>query len=202
MRITRLLASAGFAAFVALPASAQGPKHEAVPHEAGSRDLADTVPPHPLPAPVTTDQTIDPPGRTLHFKATAGAVRLSDAASGAPIADIGFTYYKLDGTETRKRPLAIALNGGPGASSAWLDIGAIGPWRLPVKVNDISPAAAPDVVGNAEDLARFRGSALHRPARHRLQPRARQGRGREDVLFRQRRHRLARHRDTQMARRQ
>ncbi len=123
---------------------------------AGARvDLSDTVPPHPLPAEVTTDHVLELPGRTLHFKATAGAVRLSDAGSGAPIADIGFVAYRLDGTDAAKRPLTVAVNGGPGAASAWLDLGAVGPWRLPVKSDDISPAMPTQVVDNADTWLDF-----------------------------------------------
>ena len=141
------------------PYLAQDARHEPANKEttarATPRDLADTIPPHPLPAPVTTDQSVVLPGRRLHFKATAGAIHLSEASSGAPIADIGYTYYQLDGAEPRKRPLAIALNGGPGASSAWLDIGAIGPWRLPVKISDLSPSASPELVDNADTWLDF-----------------------------------------------
>ena len=119
------------------------------------RSLADTVPPHPLPAAVTTDHVLALPGRTLHFKATVGAIRLSDASSGAPLADIGYTAFRLEGQDSASRPLSIAFNGGPGASSAWLDIGAIGPWRLPVKTSDLSPSASPSVIDNADTWLDF-----------------------------------------------
>ena len=124
------------------------------PHKPAS-DLAETVPPHPLPAPVTTDHVLSLPGRTLHIKATVGAIRLSDAQSGAPLADIAYTAYRLDGADAGKRPIMFALNGGPGASSAWLDIGAIGPWRLPVKSADISPSMSTQVVDNADTWLDF-----------------------------------------------
>ena len=127
----------------------------AAPASAGRPDLAETVPPHPLPAEVTTDHVLNLPGRTLHFKATAGAVRLSDAGSGAPIADIAFVAYRLDGADQAKRPLTVAVNGGPGAASAWLDLGAVGPWRLPVNSGDISPAMSTAVVDNADTWLDF-----------------------------------------------
>ncbi len=133
-----------------------GAAHAEAPDHAPQRpDLAATVPPNPLPAPVTTDHTINLPGRTLHFKATAGSIRLSDAESGKPIADIAYTAYKLEGADTARRPLTIAINGGPGASSAWLDLGAIGPWRLPVDTHDISPSMATQVVDNADTWLDF-----------------------------------------------
>ena len=118
-------------------------------------DLAATVPPNPLPAPVTTEHTINLPGRTLHFKATAGAIRLSDAEDGKPIADIAYTAYQLEGGDPHKRPLTVAVNGGPGASSAWLDLGAIGPWRLPVDPQNISPSLPTQVVDNADTWLDF-----------------------------------------------
>jgi carboxypeptidase C (cathepsin A) len=122
----------------------------------GASDLAETVPPHPLPQPVTTEHILNLPGRTLRFKATVGAIRLSDAQSGAPIADIGYKAYRLEGPDLEhKRPLTIALNGGPGASSAWLDLGAIGPWRLPIDPTNISPSMPATVVDNADTWLDF-----------------------------------------------
>ena len=128
---------------------------QGAPASGGYPDLAGTVPPHPLPPEVTTDHVLNLPGRTLRFKATAGAVRLSDAGSGAPLADIAFVAYRLEGADPAGRPLTVAVNGGPGAASAWLDLGAMGPWRLPVKSGDISPAMPTAVVDNADTWLDF-----------------------------------------------
>src|SRR6185437_11021839 len=89
-----------------------------------------TAPPNPLPPAVTTDQTVQLPDRTPHFKATAGAIRLSDAKSGAPLADVSYIAYRLEGADPATRPVTFAVNGGPGAGSGWLDLGALGPWHL------------------------------------------------------------------------
>jgi hypothetical protein len=46
----------------------------------------------------------------------------------------------------RVRPPAratFAINGGPGASSAYLNLAAVGPWRLPLDGTSISPASLP-----------------------------------------------------------
>ena len=159
MRAPLLACVLSFAAAATLQAQDAGKPPSRPPHAGsapGARpDLADTVPPHPLPAEVTTDHVLELPGRTLHFKATAGAVRLADAGSGAPIADIAFVAYRLEGTDPAKRPLTVAVNGGPGAASAWLDLGAIGPWRLPVKSGDISPAMPTQVIDNADTWLDF-----------------------------------------------
>ncbi len=118
-------------------------------------DLAASAPPNPLPAPVTTSHTLTLAGRTLHFHATAGAVRLSNARSGDPVADVGYVAFQLDGADPRTRPLSVAINGGPGASSAWLDLGALGPWRLPLQPGDLSPSGSTGIVDNADTWLDF-----------------------------------------------
>src|SRR6478672_12295640 len=84
---------------------------------------------HRLPPDSTTRQTLVLPGRTLAFTATAGSIRLFDD-KGEPQADIAYTSYALDGADQATRPVTFLFNGGPGASSAWLQFGDAGPWRL------------------------------------------------------------------------
>ncbi|MFL6840064.1 MAG: peptidase S10, partial [Bradyrhizobium sp.] len=74
---------------------------------------------HRLPPDSTTKQTLALPGRPLDFTATAGSIRLFDD-KGEPQADIAYTSYQLDGTDRSRRPVTFLFNGGPGASSAWL----------------------------------------------------------------------------------
>ncbi len=114
----------------------------------------DTAPPNPLPPPVTTTHTLTLPGRTLHFTATAGAIRINNAQSGEAMAEVGYVAFRLDGGDPRTRPVTVAINGGPGAGSAWLDLGAMGPWRLPLQ-GAVSPSAPPSVVDNAETWLDF-----------------------------------------------
>lgn len=114
-----------------------------------------TTPPNPLPPAVTTSHVVDLPGRSLRFKAIAGAIRLSDAQSGTPRADIGFVAFILEGGDPAKRPVTFALNGGPGAGSAWLNLGAMGPWRLPLERAPHSPSAPPITIDNAETWLDF-----------------------------------------------
>ncbi len=51
------------------------------------------------------------------------------------------------------RPVTFAFNGGPGASSAYLHLGAMGPWRLPL--DNITPSSTPTVVPNPETWLDF-----------------------------------------------
>ena len=110
--------------------------------------------PHRLPSDSTTKQTLDLPGRTLNFAATAGSIRVFDG-KGEPLADIAYTSYELDGSDRATRPVTFLFNGGPGASSAWLQFGPAGPWRLPLDGEALSPSASPDVKPNAETWLDF-----------------------------------------------
>jgi carboxypeptidase C (cathepsin A) len=69
-------------------------------------------------------------GETLNYTATAGYLRLKDQ-TGKPRADMFFIAYTKDLQEgSLKRPLTFAFNGGPGAASVWLNLGAMGPKRV------------------------------------------------------------------------
>src|SRR6202795_4170606 len=122
------------------------------------RGNAATTPPaaeqHRLPPDSTTKQTVALPGRNLAFTATAGSIRLFDD-QGEPQADIAYTSYQLDGTEKAGRPVTFLFNGGPGASSAWLQLGDAGPWRLSIGGDGAVASAAPDLLPNAETWLDF-----------------------------------------------
>ena len=109
---------------------------------------------HRLPPDSTTKQTLALPGRTLAFSATAGSIRLFDG-KGEPQADIAYTAYQLDGADPATRPVTFLFNGGPGAASAYLQLGAVGPWRLSIDGDAAIPSASPDLQPNAETWLDF-----------------------------------------------
>ena len=109
---------------------------------------------HRLPPDSTTKQTLALPGRTLAFTATAGSIRLFDV-KGEPQADIAYTAYQLDGADPATRPVTFLFNGGPGAASAYLQLGAAGPWRLNIDGDAAIPSASPDLQPNAETWLDF-----------------------------------------------
>jgi carboxypeptidase C (cathepsin A) len=137
------------------PAAASAGQKSAGP---GGRGNASSPPAaaeqHRLPPDSTTKQTLTLPGRTLAFTATAGSIHLFDD-KGEPQADIAYTAYQLDGADTRTRPVTFFFNGGPGASSAWLQFGNAGPWRLAINGDATNSSASPDVVPNAETWLDF-----------------------------------------------
>jgi carboxypeptidase C (cathepsin A) len=51
---------------------------------------------------------------------------------GEPEAAIFATAYEIEGAAAATRPVCFAFNGGPGSSSVWLHLGALGPKRVVV----------------------------------------------------------------------
>lgn len=107
-----------------------------------------------LPAARSTHHQLALPGRTLGFEAKAGAITVT-AADGREEADIAYVAYSLDGGEAASRPITFLVNGGPGAASAYLQIGAIGPWILPLGGGRIAPSQPANLVPNAETWLDF-----------------------------------------------
>jgi carboxypeptidase C (cathepsin A) len=105
-----------------------------------------------LPADATTEHSVELPGRTLHFKVTAGTIPLNDG-EGTLQAEIAYVAYAVPDSGGTARPVTFAFNGGPGASSAYLQLGALGPWRLPL--DHIDPSAPPVTIPNAETWLDF-----------------------------------------------
>lgn len=86
------------------------------------------------PAPIETQHDIKIGRKTLKYTANAGMMPLKND-KGEHQANMFFTAYTLNDTkDIAKRPLTFVFNGGPGSSSVWLHMGAVGPKR--VKMQD------------------------------------------------------------------
>jgi carboxypeptidase C (cathepsin A) len=59
---------------------------------------------------------------------------------GEPEAAIFTTAYEIEGAAPASRPVCFAFNGGPGSSSVWLHLGALGPKRVVVPADGSMPA--------------------------------------------------------------
>ncbi len=92
-------------------------------------------------APVSTSHAMLPGVLPLFYKATAGHLVLKDD-KGAETARIFYIAYEKRGLSAGKRPITFAFNGGPGSSSVWLHLGALGPKRVALN-DDGSPPAPP-----------------------------------------------------------
>ena len=92
-----------------------------------------------LPADSVTEHSVAIPGGTLAYTATAGTFSLFDQ-SGERSAAVYYTAYVAKNAEATNRPVTFAFNGGPGAASAYVNLGLLGPRILEFPGND--PAAA------------------------------------------------------------
>jgi carboxypeptidase C (cathepsin A) len=116
----RLILLAGLLALVS-PAHAAEPKPAAEPAKAESG-------PAPLPADRSVSQTAVIAGKSIAYEATVGTLPLFDA-KGKKTGEVVYTAYTAKGGGAG-RPVTFAFNGGPGAASAFLNYGAIGPKRV------------------------------------------------------------------------
>jgi carboxypeptidase C (cathepsin A) len=105
----------------------------------------------PLPPNATTKHRLG----TLAFTATAGTIRLFDLQQGNPLAEIGIMSFTRDGGDLAQRPVTFIFNGGPGYASAWLNLGAMGPWRLRMDAEASFPSAPPTLTDNRETWLDF-----------------------------------------------
>jgi len=101
----------------------------------------------PFPADASVKQVTRVAGKTLNYTATVGVIPVRDE-KGKKIAEVVFTSYILDGAKGPGRPVTFAFNGGPGAASVYLNLGAIGPKRLQFGAQGDSPSDPPNLVDN------------------------------------------------------
>ena len=96
-----------------------------------------------LPADSVTEHAVAIPGGTLTYTATAGTLSLFDQ-SGERSAAVYYTAYVAKNAEATNRPVTFAFNGGPGAASAYLNLGLVGPRILEFPGNDAAAARMRD----------------------------------------------------------
>jgi carboxypeptidase C (cathepsin A) len=111
----------GMAAAAEPPQAAPAPPEAKPPAVSGTLKVPETV--------STTGHTIQIAGKPLAYTAHAGSMEIKDPA-GKPQAEIFFTAYIRSGEADPARPITFVFNGGPGAASLWLHLGALGPRRI------------------------------------------------------------------------
>src|SRR5215207_141724 len=116
----------------------------------GERDAAMTDSP-----PSVTKHEIRVGGRTLRYTVTTGVMPLKSAA-GETEARIFYMAYTLDGVnDAARRPLMFSFNGGPGSSSVWLHLGALGPRRVQMMPDGAMPPPPFQLVDNEHTWLAF-----------------------------------------------
>jgi carboxypeptidase C (cathepsin A) len=99
-----------------------------------------------LPARVATHHAIGLGDRRLEYDAIAETLPLTDA-KGTATATV-FTIAYLTAAPGRERPISFVFNGGPGAASVFLHLGALGPRVMETPANGTVPGPPVRLVDN------------------------------------------------------
>jgi carboxypeptidase C (cathepsin A) len=86
---------------------------------------------------------------SVDFTVTAATLPLTDD-KGERRAGLFHVAYTRDGASADRRPISFVFNGGPGASSAYLHLGALGPRIVPFGAGGQMPEAAAKLVDNPD----------------------------------------------------
>jgi carboxypeptidase C (cathepsin A) len=104
--------------------------------------------------PHTSEGTIVLGGRTMAYIATAAFVPVAagglDEKRGDPDAAVFTIAYQLKDADPRTRPVVFAFNGGPGAASVFLNLGALGPKRVIINDDGTMPSPPYTVTDNPQ----------------------------------------------------
>jgi carboxypeptidase C (cathepsin A) len=130
-----LLACLGIAS-LSVPVTAQADKDKPAGADKPAAAAAEKSDLPPLPADAHAEQSIVFDGKPLKYTVTVGTLPVRDK-EGKTSGEVVFTAYTVEGAN---RPVTFALNGGPGASSVFLNFGAIGPKVLSVGNDGDSPS--------------------------------------------------------------
>jgi carboxypeptidase C (cathepsin A) len=79
---------------------------------------------------VQTKHSVRIGGQEIKYTATAGTILLKTEDGTAKASVFYVAYTKDDASDSSKRPITFTFNGGPGAASIWLHLGALGPRRV------------------------------------------------------------------------
>lgn len=102
----------------------------------------------------TTEHTFTASGEPFTYTALAGWQTLYEREK--PVAEIFHVAYLRQGSlPASARPLTFVFNGGPGAASAYLHMGALGPKRIQFGPNGSLPPSPVRLVDNSESWLPF-----------------------------------------------
>lgn len=113
-----------------------------------------------LPSDAKSEHVLQTKAGPLPYTATAGTLSLR-GADGKVTAKIFYTAYRAK-DRASNRPLTFAFNGGPGAASAYLHLGLVGPKILPF-TGDNADGTQPILKDNPESWLQFTDLVLIDP---------------------------------------
>jgi carboxypeptidase C (cathepsin A) len=147
-RLALVLSAAALAAAAPIGALAQ----EAAHHHGAGPEAEQGAASAPT---VRKTETLTLPGGPLTYVVTAGTIPIAAKDSGKVLAHIFSVGYTAGKAPDPSRPVTFVFNGGPGASSAYLHLGALGPLRLPFGRQGDGPSEPVKLLPNANTWLRF-----------------------------------------------
>ena len=141
-------------ALVVMLTVAAGPMAGAAPppHPEGEAAKAEAPAAVPKAESSVTTHSIVIDGTRVEYTATAGTLIVRNGKD-EPYASMGYVAYTKNGVkDLSRRPLTFAYNGGPGSSSIWLHMGALGPRRIVTTDAEATPPPPYQVVDNAYSI--------------------------------------------------
>ncbi len=89
--------------------------------------------------PIATQHQIRLQNGTIKYTARVGFMPIRNATSGVSEGHLFYVYYAQDGvTDKSRRPVWFLFNGGPGAATVWLHMGAFGPKVVKMHSNGLA----------------------------------------------------------------
>lgn len=101
-----------------------------------------------------TQHTFKATGISLNYTATAASITVHDKRSN-PMGQIFYVAYIAEQKEKNPRPLTFVFNGGPGAASAYLHLGALGPRRVVFNADGTVPPTPAEILDNPQSWLAF-----------------------------------------------
>ncbi len=103
--------------------------------------------------PIATQHQIALHGETIQYTARVGFMPIKQATTGVTQGHLFYVYYSKNGVSDKsKRPVWFLFNGGPGAASVWLHMGAFGPKMVKLNSNGEAPPPPYTYVDNPNTL--------------------------------------------------
>ena len=97
--------------------------------------------------PVVTEHRLRTGKESLDYTATAGMLPINSAIGET---DAGIFFVAYNKKTDQPRPLTFSFNGGPGSSSVWLHLGAVGPKRVEMLEDGSMPPPPYRLVDNPD----------------------------------------------------
>jgi carboxypeptidase C (cathepsin A) len=91
-------------------------------------------------APVFITNTVTIAGESVKYVAETGMLPVLKEDGGTIASVFYVAYTRLGGKNKAERPVTFCFNGGPGSSSVWLHMGALGPRRVKMNPDGTLPA--------------------------------------------------------------